>query len=181
LAQSQERPDRLSLTPEHTAALRRLVGAAPQDLPIIAIEVWSSDGRIIYSINPVLIGQDFPIKGELERGLRGETVHDLSDLSDTKNALERGWWWRRLLEICSPGTQPGTQTVVAVIEFCQAVDDRERTARQAQTSNWLLLGGAAAGALLILAAFVRQDGRNISRERTALLIPPPPCVRSIRR
>src|SRR5215213_7508166 len=71
-----------TLTPEHSQALDRLLRDTPFGQRIAAFKVWSRAGRIIYSTDPALVGQSYPVKDELAQSLTGEVTADISDLSD---------------------------------------------------------------------------------------------------
>ena len=131
----------VQLTSKDMAALDRLVQNTPLGQHIVAFKIWDTQGRVLYSTNPALIGQQFPVKDELARSFAGEVVADITDLSAAENALERGNY-TRLLEIYSPVQQAGTNKVIAAVEFYQTVDALDSEVRAAQLSSWLVVGGA---------------------------------------
>jgi hypothetical protein len=90
-----------ALTPDRAALLDRLVRETPLGQHIVAFKLWDTHGRILYSTNPALIGQVYPIKEELARSINGEVVSHITDLADAENLLERGRY-TELLETYSP-------------------------------------------------------------------------------
>ncbi|MEO6144528.1 MAG: sensor histidine kinase [Dermatophilaceae bacterium] len=68
---------------------------------IVRVKIWSPTGEILYSDEPALIGQTFPLGAE-ERGVltNPQTRADVSDLSGPENRLERGRG--KLLEVYRP-------------------------------------------------------------------------------
>lgn len=165
----QELDKGMPLSPEHVTTLNRLVQETPLGQHIVAFKVWDTKGRILYSTNPALVGQVYPIKEELARAIDGEVVSDISDLRDAENLLERAKW-KRLLETYSPVTKDSTTQVIAVVEFYQTVDTLEKETRKAQLSSWLLLGGATLVIYLLLSVFVQRASNTIERQRDALSI-----------
>ncbi|MBP7690006.1 MAG: hypothetical protein KA765_18975, partial [Thermoflexales bacterium] len=79
-----------ALTADRAAQLDRLVADTPLGDHIVAFKIWNPQGRILYSTNPTLIGQVFPLKDELARAIQGEVVSHITDLADVENLLERG-------------------------------------------------------------------------------------------
>ncbi|MBI5652048.1 MAG: hypothetical protein HZC40_16650 [Chloroflexi bacterium] len=108
-------------TSEHKAKLSRLVEETELGKHIVAFKVWDTQGRILYSTNPALIGKEYPVQGSLARALRGEVVASISDLDDEENVLERVRY-SQLLETYSPINRSGTDQVIAVVEFYQTLD-----------------------------------------------------------
>jgi two-component system NarL family sensor kinase len=71
------------------------------DPSIVRIKLWSPDGRIVYSDEPRLIGDAYPL-GEDERRAfaSGRSNADISDLRGPENRFERGYG--ELLEVYLP-------------------------------------------------------------------------------
>ena len=155
------------LTAEHVAALDKLLNETPLGQHIVTFRVWDTQGRVLYSTNPALIGQVFPVKDELARSLRGEVVANVSDLGDEENLLERDRY-HQLLEIYSPVTQNGTNQVIAAVEFYQTVDTLVAATQRAQLSSWLLFGTATLVVYLMLSIIVRRGSKTIEQQRAEL-------------
>lgn len=153
------------LAPENIRELDRLVKQTPLGQQVVAFKIWDTHGRILYSTNPALIGQVYPLKPELVESIQGNVVSDISDLKDVENLFERGRW-NRLLETYSPVTQNGTSTVIAVVEFYQTVDAVDAATRKAKLSSWFLFGGVTLVIYLILSMFVQGASNTIERQRT---------------
>jgi two-component system NarL family sensor kinase len=83
------------------AVVDEVVRANVLDQGIVRVKIWDPSGRILYSDEPALIGQTFPL-GAGERGvLTHPLVHaDISDLTAPENRFERGHG--RLLEVYRP-------------------------------------------------------------------------------
>lgn len=72
---------------------------------VVRVKLWDTGGRIVYSDEPSLIGQVFPLGDEETRVLREPaTQADVSDLDEPENRLERGEG--RLLEVYRPVWTP---------------------------------------------------------------------------
>ena len=76
------------------AALRSLDGIVQERVlgeRIVRVKLWSADGRIVYSDEPRLIGETFPLDDEkLEVLSSGEARSELSSLEGEENRFERG-------------------------------------------------------------------------------------------
>jgi two-component system, NarL family, sensor kinase len=59
---------------------------------IVRVKLWASDGRVVYSDEPRLIGQVFPLSSDDEATLRtGKPAADLAELGAAENQFERGY------------------------------------------------------------------------------------------
>ena len=70
------------------------------------VKIWTSEGRIVYSDEPRLIGRTFPL-GEEEKGVLAtpKTRADISDLTEEENKYERVFG-PKLLEVYGPVRTP---------------------------------------------------------------------------
>ena len=90
-----------SLTPTRFAAIDTLIRTEIMHENIIHVKIYSLDGTIIYSDEPDLVGQQFPISEELALALNDQIGMEVSDLSKPENVTERGQY-TRLLEVYVP-------------------------------------------------------------------------------
>jgi two-component system NarL family sensor kinase len=73
------------------ATLDRVVRSYVLDQRIIRVKLWSAEGRILYSDEPALIGQQYALGQEDIAALRsGSGNATVSDLSKSENRFERG-------------------------------------------------------------------------------------------
>ena len=85
-------PQLYDLDPAAQKALDDRVKLRMDGSTILRIKVWSEDGRILYSDDNRLIGQAYPLAPDDRRVLeQGGADSDISDLSKSENALERGF------------------------------------------------------------------------------------------
>lgn len=74
--------------------------------PVVRIKIWTADGRILWSDEPRLIGDRFPLGEEEDKALReGRTNAEVSDLTRPENRFERNY--EKLLEVYLPIRGPG--------------------------------------------------------------------------
>ncbi len=125
------------------AAMDKEVREHVLDRSIVRVKIWSPTGRILYSDEPALIGQTFPLGAE-ERGVLTDpqTRADVSDLTGPENRLERGQG--KLLEVYRPIWTPSGQPVL--FETYAPYD--EVTARTGQL--WRGFAGVTLTSLLLL-------------------------------
>ncbi|HXT88547.1 MAG TPA: hypothetical protein VN714_04740, partial [Trebonia sp.] len=73
---------------------------------MVRVKVWTTRGTVLYSDEPKLIGQTFPLdEGSRAALLRPRTEADITDLSRPENRYERGEG--KLLEVYRPVWTPG--------------------------------------------------------------------------
>ncbi len=78
---------------------------------VVRVKVWTPDGRIVYSDEPRLIGQNFGLGAGERAALRtGRIDADLSDLDEPENRYERPYG--KLLEVYVPAHTLGGQKVL---------------------------------------------------------------------
>lgn len=156
-----------TLTPEHIAALDRLLEDTPLGRQILSFKVWDERGTILYSAEPATIGQTFPMGEGLTRAWAGEVSSEISELESAENVLERAQR-AELLETYSPVRLSGSDEIIAVAEFYQAVDDLRADITAAQRRSWLVVGLSMLGIYLLLVGFVGRASDTIDRQRAAL-------------
>lgn len=163
--QSLAYTDKLNV--EHLASLDALLTNTPLGQRIVTFKVWGSDGTILYSTNPSLIGRKFPITAELAHAFSGEVQTEISNLTEPENEFERGQW-SRLIETYAPVRKVGTSTVVAVSEFYQTTEDLEREVRAAQMHSWLVVSATTIVIYLLLTGLVGRASNTIVFQQSEL-------------
>jgi signal transduction histidine kinase len=156
-----------TLTQEDVDSLNRLLQETPLGQQIVSFRVWDAEGRVIYATEQSMIGQVFPIEEGLLLALQGEVTTQVSELQKEENLLERAKQ-SRLLETYSPVRLGGTNQVIAVAEFYQAVGDLQNEITAAQQRSWLVVGTAMLVMYALLAGFVRRASDTIERQKVAL-------------
>ena len=91
LVQPAVRETLLTGDPSAVAAMDQVVREHVLDRSIVRVKIWDPTGRILYSDEPALIGQSFPLGAEEKDVLaHPQTRADVSDLTLPENRLERG-------------------------------------------------------------------------------------------
>jgi signal transduction histidine kinase len=150
----------------------RVLGAPdptqPKDSSIIRIKVWDTDGRIVYSDEPRLMGRRFVLPEDLREAMDARKASaDVSDLARPENSFERGKG--RLVEVYQPMRVAGG-TLLLLEAYHPAKDIKGASARIEGSFLWVLLAFLAALALaqLPLAWFLARRVRADERERERL-------------
>ncbi len=141
---------------------------------LASIKIWNSDGVIVYSDDPALVGKRYPISSDLAESLFDEKITgDVSDLSKPENSKERQAGYTELLEVYSPLRLQNSSKVRGAFEGYFAIDDLRVLLNE---TNDLLWKGIAGGFLFLyvsLFAIVRRASRRLtrqSRENAMLLV-----------
>jgi len=156
------------------AALRRLDELVRRRVlrdDIVRVKLWDSDGRIVYSDEPRLIGSRYPLDPEEQASLKDPNAPvdaEVSDLSRPENRFERNE--KKLLEVYLPvHDQSGHALMFEAYQRYSAVAAGSRR-------TWLAFAPAVLGALLLLqlvnlllAGGLTRRLRQGQREREALL------------
>ena len=156
-----------SLSQPEIDSLRRLLNNSPLSQKVVSFRIWSTDGRILYSPVPELIGRQFDMGGERGLAVQGAVIGDISNLSDPENVYERQHW-SHLIEIYLPVRVSGSSQIIAVAEFYQLPDDLEAEVNRDRLIAWALVAAATFLAYLALARVVRQGSETIVRQEGEL-------------
>ncbi|MDQ6674750.1 MAG: sensor histidine kinase, partial [Chloroflexota bacterium] len=155
------------LTPVDTSALNRLVADTGLGQGVILFKIWSLDGRVLYSPDQSLIGQQFPVDSGLARAAAGEVTADMSDLHEPENTNERQRY-RRLVEVYAPVRQSSGGKVIAVNEFYLLPDALDAEIRAAQVRSWGIVAGVGALTYVLMAGLVKRGSDTIRRQQREL-------------
>jgi diguanylate cyclase (GGDEF)-like protein len=82
---------------------------------VIRIKIFNRSGKVLFSDDPAIVGQIYPIKSELARALDGKPAADIDGLTEEENASERGAG--TLLEVYVPLTFRGSVTPAGAFEI----------------------------------------------------------------
>ena len=137
----------ISGNPAALAAIDRVVRHQVLSSSVVRVKLWTATGRIVYSDEPRLIGQTFPL-GSLERAaLTRPSVHaEVSNLDRPENKFERGRG--KLLEVYRPVWAPDGQPLL----FETYSPYQQVTQRAGQL--WRGFAGITISSLLILVALL---------------------------
>ncbi len=110
---------------------------------LVRVKVWTADGKIVYSDEPRLIGQTFPLGDDETEALEnGQTDSEISDLTRPENIYEQSFG--KLLEVYNGVTATNGEKLLFETYFRY---DAVVTAGQAE---WRTYAPVALGALLLL-------------------------------
>jgi signal transduction histidine kinase len=163
--QSLTRSDDLS--ENDRAALNQLLSTTPLGEKIVALKIWTRDGRVLYSTAEALVGRTYEISEGLKVALDGDVHSEMSDLTGYENEFERKKW-SQLIETYVPLHANGVGTVIAAAEFYHSTDELNRKSRAAQLQSWLLLSTILAVMYLLLFALVRRGSKTIDAQQSEL-------------
>ena len=95
----------ISGNPAALAAIDRVVRHQVLSSSVVRVKLWTATGRIVYSDEPRLIGQTFPLGSQERAALARPSVHaEVSNLDRPENKFERGRG--KLLEVYRPVWAP---------------------------------------------------------------------------
>ena len=137
----------ISGNPAALAAIDRVVRHQVLSSSVVRVKLWTATGRIVYSDEPRLIGQTFPLGSQERAALARPSVHaEVSNLDRPENKFERGRG--KLLEVYRPvWTSAGQPLLFETYSPYQQV-----TQRAGQL--WRGFAGITISSLLILVALL---------------------------
>jgi signal transduction histidine kinase len=129
--------------PAALAALNRVVRHQVLSSSLVRVKLWTAAGRVVYSDEPRLIGQTFPLGNQERAALARPAVYaEVSDLQRPENRYERGFG--KLLEVYRPVWTPSGQPLL----FETYSPYRQVTQRTGEL--WRGFAGITISSLLIL-------------------------------
>jgi two-component system NarL family sensor kinase len=138
------------------------------DSSIVRIKVWDTDGRIVYSDEPRLVGKRFTLPEDLREAMDHRTASaDVSDLARPENRFEQGKG--SLVEVYEPMRVSGNELLLLEAYF-PSREISDAGGRIVQSFLLVLLAVLAALALaqLPLAWFLERRVRADEQERERL-------------
>jgi class 3 adenylate cyclase len=135
---------------------------------IYRVKIWNSEGQIIWSDEPSIIGEMHDDNHELEEALEGNVVSELADLGKEENSTDgvEG----RVLELYVPILPKESFDVVGVFEVYQEISEVDEAISVAQMEAWTLISVMMVAFYLALFAFMADASRTLSRlQRVAQL------------
>ncbi len=156
-----------ALTADEIATLDSHLANPPLADRLRSLRLWSEDGQVVYSPNDELIGQAFPLEGNLARAWQGEVMASMDDLSGDENAWERARW-DRLLEMYIPVRERGSDRIIAVAEFYLPPGEIDQQVAEARRMTWLLVTLAIVLSAVLLFGIVKRGSDTIRRQEMAL-------------
>ena len=148
-------------------ALNELLTESDLGQRIVSFKIWSTDGRILYSPEPGLVGRTFPIESNLRLALEGKIVSQVSDLSEDENVYERQRF-SRLQETYTPLRVFGSGEIIGVVEFYEGTGELVAEIQSARIRTWLVISGATLAMYLLLVGMVKGASITIIQQRRQL-------------
>ncbi|MHB2165808.1 sensor histidine kinase [Alsobacter sp. R-9] len=155
------------LSPASKEGFHRLFTETPIGRRVASIKIWGTDGTILYSKDPELIGKSYPVGEDLRAALGGKVMGSLDDLTDEENAHERAMRLP-LMEIYIPMHANGTDRIIAVAEFYTSAEQLFADVNRATLQSWLIVALVTLGMAGALFGIVRRGSRTISLQQLAL-------------
>lgn len=157
----------LPATEEQYADLDRMVHHHVKHPGVVRVKIWSASGEILYSDEPALVGQTFPVEGGLTQALTGRSVSVVSDLDRKENAFESDGG--KLIEIYTPIRSQNSGRVRAVLEVYEDYGRVEARIQESRQTIYLIAGAALAVLYGVLFVIHRIGARIMGRQRNELL------------
>jgi signal transduction histidine kinase len=154
------------LTPASIAALDRLAATPPFSERVTWIKLWNSQGKILYSSDPGIQGQVFPLTSSLARAFTGEIVPKYNILEHNDNTVSTAN--AALLQLYVPIWLEGNNRVVAVAELFQIADKLSKDLTSIQIETWILVSGLSLWMTALLFGIVRRGSDTIEHQSRRL-------------
>ncbi len=153
--------------PAQMQSLDRLLYETDLGRRIVSFKVWSPDGRILYSPERSLVGMAYRVGPSLRKALEGDTVSQISDLSEPENAYERQQF-SRLQETYTPLRLLGTGEIIGAVEFYEGTGLLAAEIRSARWRTWFIIGTATLAMYVLLVGMVKGASLTIRRQQGQL-------------
>ncbi len=155
------------LPPIQANALNAIYANTLHPNGVNGFNIWTADGRILYSTDAKLMGQKFPVDGELRMAASGQATWELGGQDIGEPDMSR-LQANDTLGIYSPVHQVGTGHIIAVYEIYRNGSRLRSDIRTAQEHTWLIVGGVTTLVYLLLAGFVQRICMTLAHQQKAL-------------
>jgi signal transduction histidine kinase len=155
------------LTPERQRAIASAMQQASVYMRVVALKIWSPQGRILYATDTTLIGQQFPITNALRIARAGTVAAEFDELDDPETAVERAGGMS-LLEIYVP-VRDSAGRIFAVVEFYEDAQALRRSLAVAKRNTWLLAAVLCLFVIAALSVIFNRAAKVIERQRRSLV------------
>jgi signal transduction histidine kinase len=138
--------------------------------PVVRLKIWRSDGTILMSDEPRLVGQNFGVDDELEEAFEGTTEAGVSNLTERENYLERGPY-SKLYATYVPlyvGSRAESGTPDAVAEVYTDYAGIAAEVEQLFQTLVITLCAGLFALYLLLFPIIRQVARTLSAQNVKL-------------
>lgn len=143
-----------------------LLTGTPLGEQVLVFQLWDPTGKIVYSSSPTMVGQRFPLDGQLRSAMNGIVSADLGDREDNMPLTDK-LPTRGLLEIYSP-VRATSGKVIGVAEFYYKADDIKNEISQAERKSWFVVASGALFVYIVLAIFIQRASNTIANQQRAL-------------
>ncbi len=151
-----------TLAPERYARISALIQNTIVSQHIVRVKIWNRGGRLIYSDEEGLVGQQFPVSAELEAALSGEVAMQVSGLQKAENVGERSAY-ARLLEVYVPLRPMNSTQVLGAYEIYHDLTTLEPRIAEIQRQVWLSVMVGFLVLYVSLFTLVRSASRELVR------------------
>ncbi len=155
------------ISTESQQRLDMLLERARENKTIVSMKIWHTNGTVMYSTFPALVGQKFPPSKIFELALAGEVGADFDDEPHEEDVNER-LQGVPLLEVYAPLRDPESRRIVAVSEFYANGEQLGRDVRSAVTESWLFVCAVAGLMITFLSGIAVKGGQTIAKQQTLL-------------
>ncbi len=129
---------------------------------LVRVKIWNRQGMIAYSDKPDLIGQRYPVSGDLAESLDGVATSDISPLEKAENANEKAFG--ELLEVYTPLKLPGENEVSGAFEGYYEIDELRDRINATNGYLWTSIAFGFAFLYVSLFTIVRGASQRILRQ-----------------
>jgi signal transduction histidine kinase len=134
---------------------------------IVSLKIWSTQGRVLFSTDPTVIGKILPIEKALIAAINGKISSEI-DIRTEADQLSHGQPMPRLIETYTPIRENRSGRVIAAAELYQLPDEVDRLATAAQLNSWKWVGSIMSLTYLCLFILVRRGSKTIDTQREEL-------------
>ncbi len=172
----QELASQQHLSPESIDAIDRLLAKDAQSMGIVNVKVWARDGTILYGTRKEIIGQKFPVTGELFRAwngrmeleFNGEVHLDHGDPIATDDSTGAAGT-NSLFEIYVPIRQLATKRTIAVAEFYQDATILKNELMTAKLKTWAAIAIFTFAIIAGLYGVLLRESKTIDSQQSNLV------------
>jgi signal transduction histidine kinase len=164
----QELSSQSKLSEAMEQALDQVLARDAISLRIVEAKIWDRDGTILYGTNKDIVGQKFPVTGQLNRAWSGDISIDFDKEPHLNQINPKVIITDPVLEIYVPISSRKTSKIIAIAEFYQEASALRRELALAKLESWAITALVSLSIIAGLYSIVANGSKTIVSQRASL-------------
>jgi signal transduction histidine kinase len=156
------------ISAESASAIDRALSEDAMSMRILNAKIWNQSGTVLYDTRKDIVGQRFPVTGELTGAWEGKIAIGFDDEEHVDQSDPAKKANPAVLEIYVPIRDKATSKVIAIGEFYEDGSLLRQQMSRARLESWAVTAFVSLSIIAGLYSIVAKGSRTIDTQRAAL-------------